>query len=180
MLKAQFWSIDIIFAIAIFGIVLTLLALAWHGISTQEAIGYDSQAVPMQINLQAVAQLLMSTGYPPDWPSTINISNASSWYNTSIGLSTNYSGISISSEKLLTFMEMASYNYSMSKRALDTPYNYYITIKSDTNSGNIFIKIGKAPKSALTSYTTEEAGILNGIPVMIQITLWENLPIAVS
>jgi len=176
--KAQFWSFDVIFAMVIFILALTILGFTWYGVNNQLALGYSGSTVIAQLQAHSLAQNLMSTGYPANWQSIINTTNTSTWTNTSVGLGRSASGANISTKKLYTLMSMANQNYQATKFELGISYEYYISIYG----GLIDINIGRNPNDyhALTTYVEKRGAFLGGIPVTVQVMVWTNSTLAIS
>ncbi len=180
--RGQFWSFDVIFAIIIFGVAITILAYTWYNVNNQLALSYGNGATIMQLQAESVAQTIMSPGVPSDWQGIVNTSNPSTWGNVSIGLMGSSGSSSISTSKLYTFMSMASTNYGDTKELLGVAYNYYIIIQSQGAGSNINVTIGVNPQSSksLTTYVYKRLAFMNGVPVMVYIEVWTNTPLAVS
>ncbi|MGC8495855.1 MAG: hypothetical protein ACP5MX_01450 [Candidatus Micrarchaeia archaeon] len=175
-MKAQFWSFDVIFAVVIFSIAITILAFTWYNINNQLALAYGDSATIMQLQAESLADTLMSQGNPPNWYSIINTTNVNTWNDTSVGIGEG-NGNGISSARLYALMSMASNNYQATKQALGIGFDYYIRINSTENSGaNINIGIGSNPATghALTVYVEKRSSILDGTPVQVTIDLWTN------
>ncbi|MCL5093008.1 MAG: hypothetical protein M1128_00895, partial [Candidatus Marsarchaeota archaeon] len=56
--KAQFWSFDVIFAIVIFTISLTILAYTWFNINNELALAYGNGGTIMELQAQTLAHTL--------------------------------------------------------------------------------------------------------------------------
>jgi len=181
-MKAQFWSFDVIFAIVIFSIAITILAFTWYNINNQLSLAYGNGATIMQLQAASFAKTLLSSGSPSNWESIVNTTNTNTWNFTSIGIGAT-NGTGISSKKLYTLMSMANYNYQATKQALGIGFDYYITITStSSNGGSISATIGMNPGKgrALTVYVEKRSSFINGNPVQIVIDLWTNTPIGVE
>lgn len=176
-MKAQFWSLDVIFAIVIFTAALIVLVFTWNNVSNNLSNISGSASELMQTESSTLAHSLLSTGYPSDWASTINTTNTTSWYNTSIGLTSGKGSTEISTSKLYAFMSMSNYNYQDMKQPLGIGYDYYITISNNV----INITIGENPNTnnAYTVYSYKENAMLNGVPVSIDVVLWTPQPVSV-
>ncbi len=176
--NAQFWSFDIIFAMVIFGVAVTVLTFTWFNISNQLSIAYVGSGAQMGQQVQSLSSSLLSTGYPANWQSIISVNGTSSWPSISVGLGSSQGGASISPDKLYTFMAMAAQNYSATKQTLGVGYNYYITITGDSYN----ITIGKNPSAngALNTYVVTSGSSISGIPVIVKTILWSSNPIAVG
>lgn len=181
--KAQFWSFDIIFALVIFGVAVTVLTFAWYNINNQLSLAYGSGDVMLQLQAKSLASGILSTGTPQGWQGIANTMNTIGWNNVSIGLASASLNSNLSSSKLYTLMSMANYNYQATKQPLGMAFDYYITITSNPSSGaGLNIIIGKNPQTngALTTYIERRSALLNGIPVSIKIFVWTNTTLATS
>ena len=176
--KAQFWSFDVIFAIVIFTVSLTILAYTWFNINSELALAYGNGGTIMELQAQTLAHTLLSTGYPSNWQSLVNTTNTATWNGTSVGLVNNPGSTAIAQNKLYAFMAMENYSYEATKQELGIGYAYFIVI----SGRNVNVTIGHNPSKygALTTFVTKEAGTLGNQPVNIQIDVWTNKPIAVS
>ncbi len=182
-LKAQFWSFDVIFAVVIFSFAITILAFTWFNINSQLSIGYGNGSGIMQLQLQSLTQSLMSTGVPSNWQSTVNTLNTKTWSSTSIGLVSSQGSYALAPGKVYTFASMSNRNYQATKQALALGFDYYITIRSNSNIGSgINMSIGSNPfsKGALTIYVNNVQATMNGVPVTMQVILWTNTTLAAS
>ena len=177
-LKAQFWSFDVIFAMVIFILALSILGFTWYGVNNQLSIGYSSSSTVAQLQAHSLAQNLLSPGVPANWQSVVSVTNTLTWANVSTGLGTSYSGSNLSASKLYTLMAMAGYNYQATKYELGISYDYYITIYS----GTININIGRNPANygALTEYVEKRSAFLGGTPITLQVIVWTNSSLAIS
>lgn len=183
MLKGQFWSFDVIFAVVIFSFAITILAFTWYSLSNQLSISYGNGSGIMQLQLQSLSQDLFSTGTPNNWQSTVNTTNPSTWTGVSIGLAASQYGYDLSPSKVYTFASMSNSNYAATRQALGIGFDYYITISSTQNIGSaINISIGSNPSNmgALTVYVDKVPATMDGKPVSVQILLWTNTTIATS
>ncbi|MEM0148615.1 MAG: hypothetical protein QXY10_03405, partial [Candidatus Micrarchaeaceae archaeon] len=124
MYKLQFWSFDMIFAIIIFGVAITIVGYTWYNISNQLSISYGETQPILAAQAQSFAQSLFTQGYPNDWQSVINFTNISTWYGVNIGL-LNSAG-TLSANKILALSSIANYNYKASKFPLGIIFDYYI------------------------------------------------------
>jgi hypothetical protein len=177
-IKAQFWSFDVIFAMVIFILALTILGFTWYGVNNQLALGYSGGATVAQVQAHSLAQSLLSPGSPTNWQSVAVPANTATWTNVSVGLGTSYSGSNLSASKLYALMAMASQNYQATKYALGVSYEYYISIYG----GSIDINIGRNPAShgALSTYVEKRGAFLGGTPVTMQVDIWTNTTLAIS
>lgn len=177
-LKAQFWSFDALFAVIIFMAAVTILAVAWLSISNQLSLSTGGVSYTMQLQAQAVAQNLVSSGSPVDWQSVVNTSSTSTWSNVGIGLAATQGSPSLSPAKLYTFMSMVNYNYSDAGLLIGTTFNYYIII----NSTNMNITLGKNPLTgnAVTTFINKKSAFINGTPARIEVLIWSGSTASVS
>ncbi len=185
--KGQFWSFDVIFAIIIFGVAITILAYTWYNVNNQLALAYGNGATIMQLQAESLAQTIMSPGNPTNWQSIVNTADPSTWNNVSIGLAESNGSSSISPGKLYALMSMANYNYGDTKVPLGVAYNYYIIIQRQGSSvpninTAVNITIGQNPQTSksLTTYVYKRVAFLDGSPVVIYVEVWTNTPLAVS
>ena len=103
-MKAQFWSFDAIFAIAIFVTAVTVISFAWLTLSTQLGISSQNTALIMQLQQQSLMRTLVSPGYPSNWQSMVNLTNTSSWSSVSVGLGSSPASSTLSSGKVYALM----------------------------------------------------------------------------
>lgn len=176
--KAQFWSIDVIFAIVIFAVAITILSFTWFNVNTQLSVAVGSGAVIAQLQAHTLADNIFSTGTPSSWQSVVNTTNASTWKNVSIGLGSAPGSTNISAGKLYTFIAMANYNYQATKQKLGVGYEYEIII----NGSAINIKIGRNPltNGAQSTFVERRSAFIGGNPVNIEVLVWTNSTLAVS
>ncbi len=176
--KAQFWSFDVIFAMVIFILALTILGFTWYGVNNQLALGYSGGSIVAQLQAHSLAQNLLAPGQPSNWQSIVNVTNTLTWTNVSTGLGTSYSGSNLSASKLYALMAMASQNYQATKYELGVSYEYYI----DIYGGNINVTMGRNPAAygALSTYVERRSAFLGGIPVTVQVDIWTNTSLAIS
>ncbi|MDE1762224.1 MAG: hypothetical protein KGH78_03460 [Candidatus Micrarchaeota archaeon] len=175
-MRLQFLSFDAIFAMVIFTFAVSLLAFIWYTINSQIAIGSGNSVQGMQLQLEAVSEKILGTGYPQNWYSTVDTSNSLTWANISVGLGSGVGG-AISNSKLAAFSSMANGNYLYTKPLLGVGYDYYIVISTSAYQ----IAIGKKPApqvgSALNGVTlqsTSRSVTINGQPANMQIFIWTN------
>jgi hypothetical protein len=184
ILKAQFWSFDVIFAVIIFSFAITILAFTWFNISNQLSLASGNGTGIMQLQLESLVQNLLTQGVPSNWQSTINTTAPSTWSSVSIGLASSQGSYVLSSSKLYTFMSIANgKNYQLTKQMLGVGFDYYITIKSNSDLGSgVDINIGRNPSTngALTVYVDKLYASMNGVPVTVQVSLWTNTTLATS
>lgn len=176
--KAQFWSIDVIFAIVIFAVAITILSFTWYNVNTQLSIAIGGGAVIAQLEAHTLADNIFSTGTPASWQSTINTTDTSTWKNVSIGLGSAPGSTNISTSKLYAFIAMASHNYQATKQRLGVGYDYEIIM----NGGTLNITIGRNPLTshALSIFVEKRSAFISGSPVNIEILVWTNSTLASS
>lgn len=174
--KSQFWSFDLVFAIVIFTMAMTIIGVEWSNINSQLSIGYSNNANLMQIQAQTLGRSIMSAGSPSDWESTVNPTNASTW-PVGIGIGTG-DGSHISPGKLAALEAMASSNYPATKQALGVSYQYYIEIYN----GNLNITVGRNPAllNALTIDTAVSNGYIDSDQVTVKVLVWTNTTFGIS
>ena len=175
-MRAQFWSFDVIFAIVIFTVAMTILAFTWYNVNSELAISSSGSGTIMQLQSQVLSQALLSEGYPAHWYSQVNLSDPSTWQKISVGIEAS-NGTEISSKKLYTFMAMAASDYGLTKQLLGVSYNYYIIIYN--SEINITIGLNPSTNAALTTYVISRYSYIDGQPVRIKIMLWTNTQSAV-
>ena len=182
-LKAQFWSFDVIFAVVIFTTAVTILAFTWFNINNQLSIGYGNGATIMQIQAKSFAQTILTPGYPTNWQSYIDTSNSMTWGGISIGIGASQGTSNLSTSKIYALASMVNSNYQATKQYLGIAFDYYITIKSNSNLGaGMNISMGKDPSAnkALTVYVERRSAFVNGIPASITILVWTNTALSTS
>jgi hypothetical protein len=183
MIKGQFWSFDVIFAIIIFSFTITVLAVTWYNLNNNLSISNGNGSNIMQLQLQTLTLNLFTQGSPTNWQSAVNTTNSSTWNYISVGLGANPSGGVLSVNKVYTLASMANSNYQATKQLLGVGFDYYITIKSSNNVTNgINMSIGSNPSKngALTVYVSHTNAIMGGEPVSVEIDLWTNTTLATS
>ncbi len=171
-LKAQFWSLDIVFAIVIFSVALTILAYTWLNVNTNLSLSYGNANFIMQTQAQIVARNILTPGYPSNWQSIVNTTNPSTWIGVSAGLSVSEGSTELSIAKIYSLQSMAAYNYTQSEEALGASYNYYIAI--DTSAYNITIGKNPLQNGAVTIVTTDEGAFINGVPARVAVYIWSS------
>lgn len=179
-MKAQFWSFDVIFAMAIFGTALALITFAWSSMSGQLSSTYGLGLQNMQAQLRSLQNRILTTGTPQDWASQVNISNTSTWSNVSIGLGTG-SGSELSLSKIYTLEAMTNHNstsYQATKQLVSVGYDYYITVEV----GNVTLAMGSYPfnKDPYAVQVATRYAAVDGMPATIQIMVWTNKSFGVS
>ena len=180
-LKAQFWSFDVIFAVVIFSVAITILAFTWFNVNNQLSLSYGSGTTLMQLQAQALSQTIFSTGSPSNWQTRINTTNTLTWSAVSVGLMSTSGTANLSTNKVYTLLSMSNYNYQATKQSLGVAYDYFITIRNNPLYGaGLNITIGKNPTKnrALTVFVEKRSAFINGIPVALNITLWTNTTLA--
>jgi len=181
--KGQFWSFDVVFAVIIFSFAITILAFTWFSISSQLSLEYSNSTGIMQQQLQSLSQSILSPGVPTYWQGSINTTNSLTWGGIYAGLAQNQSSVVLSPSKVYALLSMSNENYQATKQVLGVGYDYYITIKSNTNTASgINISIGSSPfnKGALTIYVANRNAVMNGMPVNMRLILWTNTTLAAS
>ncbi|MDE1856865.1 MAG: hypothetical protein KGH98_02145 [Candidatus Micrarchaeota archaeon] len=178
MMRLQFWSFDIIFAVVIFSVAITILAFAWFNLSGQLAIVNGGGTIILQIQAQDAKQSVMSPGYPAAWQTTINTTNTLTWAGVVAGITTAPSNTTISPAKLAALESLSKYNYLASKQVVGVSYDYYITIRG----GQFNISIGENPNlnKALTTEVRTASGFLNGVPVTVKVMVWTGTSLGTS
>ncbi len=179
-MRAQFWSFDIIFAIVIFSVALTLLVYTWYNVNNQLSLVYGNGASIMQLEVQGLSRSILTEGSPPYWNSMVNTSNPSTWSGISVGLATGPHTAELSQSKLYTLMAMAanSTGYQETKQVLGIGYDYYIAI----SGGGINVSIGENPATggSLTTYVNSEHAFIGSTPVKVQVEVWTSQPFGVG
>jgi hypothetical protein len=181
--KAQFWSFDVVFALVIFGIALTVLTFTWYNLNNQLALAYGGGDTILQLQTKSLASDILSTGVPANWQSVVNTMNTLTWTNVSVGLASAPLSSNISTSKLYAMASMSNYNYQASKQLLGMAFDYYIAITSNPTSGaGLNITMGRNPltNNALTTYVERRSAFVNGIPVSVRIMAWTNTTLATS
>ncbi len=178
-MKLQFWSFDVIFAIVIFVIAVSILAFVWHTLSSEVAVTNAYGIEDLQQQLQSLQVRVFSPGSPSDWPAQIVPTNTETWGNVTIGLSNSTGAQTVlSAQKVATLEGMANENYQSTKQELGVGFDYYITIKTDS----LNIAIGRNPASynATSEQVDTRAVILNGRSAQMQIIVWTNTSFGVG
>ncbi len=175
-MKAQFWSIDVIFAIVLFSIAIVIITFVWYSISNQFAIANGYGVGSMQAQLQGLESRIVSQGHPSYWNSAVDVSNTITWANMSVGLADGQG--SLSTGKIMTLMAMASTNYQATKQDLGVGYDYYIVIKSNTFNVNM----GLNPKghNATSIQVATLPIVAGGSPGYMQLLVWTNTTFGVT
>lgn len=178
MIKAQFWSFDVIFAIIIFSFALTIIGLAWFSLNNQLSLAYGGASFIAQLQAHSLAQNLLSVGSPVNWQSVVNTTNTMTWTSVGIGLGNSSSGGQLSTKKLYTLMAMANYNYQATKQELGVGYDYFITI-----TGKQFnITMGRNPltNNAVSIYVDKRSAFIGSSPVVIEAIVWTNTTLGIG
>ena len=181
--KAQFWSFDVIFALVIFSVALTILTFTWYNINNQLSLAYGGGDTILQLQAKSLASGILSTGAPSNWQSIANTVNTVTWRNISIGLASAPLSSNLSSSKLYAMISMENYNYPATKQLLGMAFDYYIMITSNPTTGaGLNITIGSNPQTngARTTYVERRSAFINGVPVSIKIIAWTNTTLATS
>ena len=176
-MKAQFWSMDAVFALVIFSVAVVLVTYVWYGVTNQFALANGNGVGVAQSQLQSLENRLVSGGSPANWYSKVNISNTQTWDNISIGLGGN-GQMNLSQQKVFTLLAMSSSNYQATKQELGVGYDYYITIKGS----NYNLAIGQNP--SLMNATTEQVAdvpvTIGGTSAQMQVIIWTNTTFGVA
>ncbi len=172
MMKAQFWSFDVVFAMVVFTIAITILSVAWLNINNQLSVAYGNGASLSQVDAQALIQNLFTTGYPSDWQARINVTNTTTWNNVSVGMVANQGSANLSSSKIYTMLAMTETNYQAMKQELGIGFDYYIMIYGSS----VNITMGRSPGTNYTYsiYVEKRGAFLNGAPVTVEAIVWSN------
>ncbi len=191
--RAQFWSLDAIFAMVLFAVVITVITFIWLNLSAQLGVTSQSGGILMQEQEQTLLGTLLTTGSPTNWPSYINTTQPqvqllpssapqiTQWSSVSIGLAAAPGSQELSTQKIYALLAMANHNqsdYQATKSALAIGYEYYIIIKG----GSFNITIGENPvtNNAVSVYTGSESALLNGQPAQLQVDVWTSGPVAIT
>ena len=176
-MKCQFWSMDAIFAMVIFGIAIVLVTFVWYNISNQFALASGYGVEGMQAQLQGLQARLLSQGMPPDWNNLVDTGNTATWNNISIGLGGEGQG-TLSTQKVMTLMAMSNYDYQATKPELGVGFDYYITIRG----GAIDLRIGRSPelKNAVSEQVSTVPVDIGGSQAYMQVIVWTNTSFGVT
>lgn len=180
MMKAQFWSIDMIFAVIIFTGGIVLLSFVWSNINSQFSVSYGYGIGLMQIQLNNLLQRLQTTGFPQNWNTYASLNNTNNWSNLSVGLESSSVTGTFSINKISTLMAMSNSNYQASKQLLGVGYDYYINIYS---AGQYNISIGKNPmimNATAIQATTIPIVLNNGQNANMRVIVWTNTTFGVG
>ena len=179
-MKAQFWSMDMIFAVMIFMGGIVLLSYVWSNVNSQFSISYGYGIGLMQIQLNNLLQRIQAQGSPQNWNSYASVNNTNNWANVSVGLGSSSTPGTISMNKVLTLMAMSNSNYQASKQLLGVGYDYYITIYSQ---GQYNLSIGRNPMNLNpTSIQSATIPIVldNGQDANMRVIVWTNTTFGVG
>ncbi len=171
-IKLQFWSLDIVFAVIIFGIVLTIMFYIWFNINSNLSAAYTNKNIILQTQNHQVSQNLLTAGIPNNWEMQINTTNTLTWGGITIGLSSSQKNINFSILKIYALMAMVNYNYSYAQQILGLSYNYYITI----TSSSLNLSIGKNPKlnGAKTINIETKSIFIDGQTATLKTIIWSS------
>ena len=162
-MKAQFFSIDLFVALAIFILVITLVMDLWSSI--RERKSSFEQIASMQMLLHDLAdQLIRTKGDPSNWTAE-NVN--------SIGLV--IEDRVLSQSKLLNFTEM---EYNKIRQIFGISSEFYFRV-TDLNDSTISIndkeiEQGRAPINATDILSVERLALLNQTPVRVYLMLWRK------
>ncbi|MCL5428143.1 MAG: hypothetical protein M1321_03095 [Candidatus Marsarchaeota archaeon] len=175
-MKAQFWSFDIMFAIVVFAVSMTILTYVWLTLSSQFSDSYTNGINLMQAQLQELSSGLMLAGSPSNWNSLVNLSGTGAWANLSVGFGGQNGALSY--RKILAFYAMSNSDYQESKVPLGVSYDYYILV----NGTGYSIAIGRNPSSgnAYAVQTVTEPVMINDQPATLTIDLWTNTTFGIA
>jgi hypothetical protein len=176
--KAQFWSVDIVFAIVIFTIAITILAYTWFNINQQLSLSYSNDGFIMQLQAAKLTNELFTPGFPTYWQNIDNTTKTNTWNGTSIGLVGTAGSADFISNKIYTLQGMSNDNYSLVQQFLGVSYNFYIIIS--TSSYNITIGENPITNGALTVYLNQRSALVDGTPAIVYVYLWSNQRSTVS
>jgi nitrogen fixation-related uncharacterized protein len=179
-MKAQFWSIDMVFAIVIFSGGIILLSFIWSSMNGQFSSSYGYSIGIMQIQLNNLLQRIQTTGSPPNWNSMISVNSLSPCTNVSVGLESSQGGGALSRNKLLALMAMANNNYQATKQCLGVGYDYYIALSSQ---GQYNISIGRNPflqNATAIQVATVPVVLDNGQSGQMRVIVWTNTTFGVG
>lgn len=180
MMKAQFWSIDMVFAVVIFTGVIILLSTVWSSINGQFSSSYGYSIGTMQAQLSNLLQRIQTPGSPSNWDSFVSVNTVSTWSNISVGLASSTVAGTISRNKIMALMAMANSNYQDTKQVLGVGFDYYITISSQ---GQYNLSIGENPNNLnATAIQTATIPVTldNGQPADMRVIIWTNTTFGVG
>ena len=177
-MKAQFWSFDVIFAIIIFSISLTIIGFAWYNLNSQLSLSYGSASVIEQLQAHSLAQNLLSPGSPSGWQSFVNTTNSLTWAGVSVGLANSTLSTALSPSKIYTLMSMANTNYQATKQELGVGYDYYIVITS--KGYNITIGRNPSKNGALATFVDRRNAFVGTSPAVVEVIVWTNSTLGIG
>jgi hypothetical protein len=174
--KAQIWSIDLVFALVVFGFTITLLTATWAKLSNDISVSRSGPIAVLALQTKSFSDTLMSPGYPQNWYSTVNTVNTSTWSGVVPGIISSSSPGVISPPKLYSLIALSAYSPRATESLFGNGYNYFVQITGGANSGWTNITIGTNPlKAGATDiYVVQRSATLNGAPVSVNIMLWTN------
>lgn len=156
--KAQAWGFDLIIALILFFIGVTLLFLyIVNSPSTSKEkiddLNYEGENVISQI---------LSEGYPQDWNSTKFVQ---------IGIITENK---INETKLGFFYNLSTENYPLILSLFNTKYDFFFNLSQQIIIDNVSIKgIGKEPSSYTNIIKITRFTIYKDKPVSAELLIWE-------
>lgn len=178
-MKAQFWSIDLTFAIIIFTAAMLLLSIVWISVNNQFSVTYGYGIGTMQAQLNGLLLRLQTPGSPANWNTAILENNTATWGNVSVGLTLGNS-TAVSQKKVFALIAMSNAGYQQSKQSLGIGYDYYITISSPDEYN---VSMGLNPKGR--NPTAIQVGTLpltldNGETATMRVVIWTNTSFGVG
>ncbi len=180
-MKAQFWSIDAVFAMVIFTGAMLILSIVWLGVSNQFSSEYSYGVGAMQFQLIGLVQKLQSQGTPPNWDSVLVSGSHGStilFRNATVGLEYGNSG-ELSVNKIIALEALSNINYQATKQILGVGYDYYIRFYS--SQYNMSIGMNPIVGNAVAIQTATVPVILNnGQSASMQVMVWTNTSFGVS
>ena len=175
-MRAQIWSMDLIFAVVIFSFTVTVVGVAWLHISNGLSTSYSNTQGAMSMQAGAMSDILLSSGTPANWQGAITATNSLTWRGVSPGLVAAAGQEQISPAKLYALMSMASSNYTATKPLFGIGNDYYIVVTGPPGSGFANVTIGRNPlaANASTILVDRNSAVLNGNPVWVSVMVWSN------
>ena len=141
--KAQVWSLDIVIAIVIFSAGLIIFYTYGSNLTKTD----EDQLSYMLQDAKTISSFLVSSGYPDNWTSqdvvTIGLTNSNFLINDS---------------KVQKFSQLATTNYSITKKILSTRSDYFIYFENNngtTISLNGIKGMGKSGVNQTNIYESE-------------------------
>ncbi len=156
--RAQAWGFDLMIASIIFlaGIILFYL----YAFNTPNESENIINSLSYEGNV--VSNIILSEGFPENWDGSNVISP---------GILTNNK---INQTKLETFYNFVVGDYSRSKAALNTKYNYYVYLSENfTIGGNQVDGIGSKPLNPKNLIRIQRFTIYNNKPITFNIEIWQ-------